>query len=84
MPAVQDTLTSSSKADQLAALQEHQAKAAKERAALKTILEAKMRPLLASISENLSAEPGAELQGPSVHRQLTALDRLLRATIAAM
>ncbi len=80
-------------AEELISLRGKLAFATKERAALKTILEGKMLPLTEELSRTLSADFGSRAPSSSeevaagaerLGRQLSALQRLLSATVAAM
>ncbi|KAK9805923.1 hypothetical protein WJX73_005541 [Symbiochloris irregularis] len=58
---------------------------AKERAALKTILDAKMRPLVAGVVDSLmELAPEQAQDHPRILRQMGALEKLVASTVAAM
>lgn len=82
-------LLSADDAKELAILREQFANHAKERAALKTILESKIQTLVGDISSsavNLREHPGYTdgSQAARLVRQVTALDKLVGATVNAM
>ncbi|KAK3236584.1 hypothetical protein CYMTET_53285 [Cymbomonas tetramitiformis] len=56
---------------------------AKERAALKTILESKIRTLVDGIGRSVQELPEAQ-QHPRLTREVQALDKLVNATVNAM
>ena len=84
--AAQSQQAASSDAMELAALREQFANHAKERAALKTILESKIHALVNDISVSMSEMQGSaeDRQTSRMARQVMALDKLVGATINAM
>lgn len=67
-----------------AALQEQRGNEARERAALRTILDTKMRNLLADLGRGLSELPPGVRLSQRAPRQLVALENLLTATVNAI
>ncbi|KAL3152938.1 hypothetical protein ABBQ38_012240 [Trebouxia sp. C0009 RCD-2024] len=66
----------------IASLREQCSNHAKERAALKTILDAKIKALVDDISQSVSDLPPE--RGPQIKRQVIALNKLVGATVNAM
>eukprot|EP00959_Pyramimonas_sp_CCMP1952_P040790 852997-Pyramimonas_sp.AAC.2 len=57
---------------------------AKERAALKTILESKICTLVSGISHSLKEDPSMASNNPRLAREVQALEKLVNATVNAM
>ncbi|DBA91171.1 hypothetical protein WJX77_002837 [Trebouxia sp. C0004] len=67
---------------EIASLREQCSNHAKERAALKTILDAKIKALVDDIGQSVSDLPPE--RGPQLKRQVVALNKLVGATVSAM
>lgn len=71
-------------AAEAAALREQCENHAKERAALKTILENKVRTLLENVGKSLSELPREAQEHPRLFREVHALSKLVAATVNAL
>ncbi|KAK9834774.1 hypothetical protein WJX74_010161 [Apatococcus lobatus] len=69
---------------ELAELRERCSDQAKEREALHTILDAKIRALVKDVAHSIQAIPNQAQQYPRLSRQVSTLDKLVEATVSAM
>ncbi|KAK9829931.1 hypothetical protein WJX72_008705 [[Myrmecia] bisecta] len=81
---MQEQQMSNAERQQLNELRDQCTNHAKERAALKTILDAKIRALVNEIGHSLAEMSPDVHRNPKLLRQVSALDKLVAATVAAM
>jgi len=78
------TVDNSEQLAELGSLRNQVVNHAKERAALKTILESKISTLVNGISHSLREDPEFGHKNPRLTREVHALEKLVNATINAM